>query len=741
MFTRNRIHLVTALAAVFISGLAARGAAAQGALSQPFFGSKTESTSAPAPGQEVQVEFHANKASVHPGDNFVVAVVLNHAAGWHSWPSLAQDVLPKEIAEFVIRTEAGVAGAIPAWVRAIGAPQWPEPHNAPVANPLGGKPIEVKTYQGRAIVYLPILVAPDAASGEQSLDLRAFFQACNEVMCLAPRTETATLSFTVVPIGRPIAEPRPSGSDSPERTEGDASSGENDELFSAFDPSSFAAMAAASPTGQGVSADGADGGTTNPDSSRNFATDAPEAHGSDSRATAENTSPARSFFGIDIPRGDGIVGIALLAVLAMLGGFILNLTPCVLPVIPIKVMTLSQHAGSPGKAIRLALWMSAGVIAFWLGIGLPVAVFGAATDPSRIFGIWWVTLGIGLLITAMAVGIMGLFTINLPQRVYMVNPKADSAGGSFLFGVMTAVLGLPCFGFVAGALLAGAATLPAVVVLVIFGSLGVGMALPYLVLAAKPSLVDRLPRTGPASELVKQVMGLLMMAAAAYFIGAGLIGLVSEQPWMSRQLHWWAALLFAAIAGGWLMLRTFQITTCPIRRTVFSIGSIGLVALAALYVADSTRGARQNYLLREAAFAAAGGDDGGLVPGVWNEYDPEKVDAAIASGQIVVLDFTAEWCLNCKALKAAVLDRDPVRSVLAGKDVIPVEVDLTSTKAPGWEALRALGQTGIPLLVVYGPGHESGPWQANAYTSPQVMEAIEKARGAAGATVKAVSAR
>jgi thiol:disulfide interchange protein len=110
----------------------------------------------------------------------------------------------------------------------------------------------------------------------------------------------------------------------------------------------------------------------------------------------------------------------------------------------------------------------------------------------------------------MGIGIMGLFTIQLPAAVYAVNPKAETAWGSFLFGVMTAVLGLPCFGFVAGALLAGAATLPASTVMLVFASIGVGMAAPYLVLSAKPSLLRHLPRTGPASELVKQVMGLLL---------------------------------------------------------------------------------------------------------------------------------------------------------------------------------------------------------------------------------------
>jgi thiol:disulfide interchange protein len=275
-------------------------------------------------------------------------------------------------------------------------------------------------------------------------------------------------------------------------------------------------------------------------------------------------------------------------------------------------------------------------------------------------------------------------------------------------------------------LLAGAATLPTSVILIIFGSLGVGMAAPYLVLSAKPGLVEKLPRTGPASELVKQVMGLLLLAAAAYFIGSGLIALVSERPWMARQLHWWAVALFGAAAGVWLLVRTVQITSKAAPRFVFTIVAVVIGAVGVLYAMDSTAKARENYQDRAAAIAAAGGE-GQLITTTWIDYSPELLERARSEGYIVVLDFTAEWCLNCKALKAAVLNREPVKSALASDRIISMTVDLTSTKAPGWEKLRELGQTGIPLLVVYGPGLDE-PWQSNAYTAQQVMDALEAAR-------------
>jgi len=605
----------------------------------------------------VTVSAEASAAEAAPGAQLAIAVVLDHALHYHTWPSADQDVLPEAIAEFAIRTSIEVGQVDPALADTLQI-QWPKPNVNPVPDVTGaGATVDVPTYSGRAVAFIPVQIAEAATEGTLEVPLFVTYQACDESSCLPPESEEIVVSIQIK-----------QGADSVTTAP----------LFDGFDPSVF---------------------------------------GSDQAVAEATAGPGsrREFFGIALPSGEGALGLVITGLLAALGGFILNLTPCVLPVIPIKVMTISQHASKPAEALKLGLWMAAGVVAFWIGIGLPVAFVSSVTDPSRLFGIWWVTLGIGLIIGAMGVGIMGLFVINLPQKVYMVNPKADSAWGSFVFGVMTAVLGLPCFGFVAGALLAGAATMPATLILTIFACLGIGMALPYLVLSAKPGWVEKIPRTGPASELVKQVMGLLLLAAAAYFIGAGAIGFVSERPgmaasmpWWFKTAHWWVIALCAAAAGVWLLVRTFQITERPAPRVVIAAVALVIGGVAVAYAADTTDKARNN---------------------IWVAFDEAALEAARAQGQVVVVDFTAEWCLNCKALKAAVLTRQPVKGELLGSGVTPMVADLTSTRAPGWEKLRSLGQTGIPLLVIYGPGLDE-PWQSNAYTSQQVMDALERARGA-----------
>ena len=612
---------------------------------------------------EVLTEILATQKRVAPGSEFAIGIVLDHARNWHTWPSEAQDVLPASVAEFAIRTAIIPVGERPEWVDRAGPIQWPEPKE--VSNPLMDPPT-VKSYAGRAVAYIPVIVSADAELGTRTLEFTVLFQACDDTQCLQPEEHTLSIDIEIVSLDDLAGTGGAAGAD-----------------FEKFDPTVFAEMR---------SGDGFD------------------LWGEASARVAQGSRP--SFLGFVIPDLGGAGGLVLLGLFAMLGGFILNLTPCVLPVIPIKIMTISQHAQSPGKSLVLGLWMALGVVAFWVGIGVPAAIFSAFADPSRIFGIWWITMGIGVLIAAMALGLMGMFEIRLPRAVYMVEPRAENAWGSFLFGVMTAVLGLPCFGFVAGALLAGAATMPAWQVMLIFTGIGVGMALPYLVLSANPKLLKKMPKAGPASDLVKQVMGLLLLAAGAYFIGAGTLALlpsvgVVQLPWWGTVVHWWLVALFAVAAGGWLIVRTVAITPKWGRRVAFGVVGLLLGGAAVAYAGLTTKDARENF---------------------WVPYSEEALAQHRAAGRTVVMDFTAEWCLNCKALKRAVLNVNPVRTELLRSDVVAMTVDLTSTNAPGWDKLRELGYTGIPVLVIYGP-ETDGPWSANAYTSGQVMEAIGRARG------------
>jgi suppressor for copper-sensitivity B len=607
---------------------------------------------------EVSTTVVPSVTTTSPGSTMVIAVTLNHADGYHTWPN--QPIIPEELGDFPA-TATTISIIEPADLEALGIEvgpiQWPDTHTVQVR--FLGPPIDLQTYDGDATAYIPIRIADDAQLADVQLTIESFYQACDDFTCLAPTADQNSFTLTIADTAETPAQ---------------------NDLFADFNPAIFSD---------------------------------PDAWEASTTATTQITaSNQRQFLGLFVlPPIDTPAGFAIIALAAAVGGFILNLTPCVLPVIPLKVMTITNHAGeSKTRALKLGMMMALGVIAFWFGIGIPVAFVADFVDPSIIFGVWWVTLIIGLLIALMGLGIMGLFTIKLPQSTYMINPKADSMSGSFLFGIMTAILGLPCFGFVAGALLAGAATMESWQVLTIFFSLGFGMAFPYLVLTLNPKWMDKIPKTGPASELVKQVMGLLMLAAAAYFLGTTAISISSSQswstPWWFKTIHWWIIAFFGLAAGLLLIVRTIQITKSAPRRFIFSTIAL-LVTAGGISVAANQTSHQYHYF--------------------WQPYSQAALSNSLISGKVVVLDFTAEWCLNCKTLEATVLSRNPVKQLLLSPEVVPLVADLTSTSAPGWDKLKELGQTGIPLLAVYEPGNPDPIWLSNAYSPSQVVDAIEMA--------------
>lgn len=210
-----------------------------------------------------------------------------------------------------------------------------------------------------------------------------------------------------------------------------------------------------------------------------------------------------------------ILGIAAVA------GFLMNFTPCVLPVIPLKILSLQAHARNPAKCFALGVIFGLGIVAFFAFLGLLMAGLLGVTpiDWGQMWSSPWLSGGMGLFILAMGLGMLGLFVIQLPQAVYLFNPQSDTYTGSFFMGVFAAVLSTPCTGPLLGATIAwvaGQGPLLAFATLVV---MGVGMAAPYVVLTARPALLEKLPRSGPGSELIKQVMGVLLIAIATYFLG------------------------------------------------------------------------------------------------------------------------------------------------------------------------------------------------------------------------------
>lgn len=674
------------LAALTLLGLLASPAPAQ--TSRDFLGGQPTTAGRPDDSAQPPVTFSTELSTdrVAPGDTLVVAVKFAHKENWHT--NLAEPVVPPELEGFVpvpttISPAASSAGSLE-----FGPIQWPEPYEANVDFLLSGDPVQYLVYHGQATAFVPVKVSANAQPGATiDVAIRIGYQACDDQICMMPTGETVNVSVEIVPVGGAT----------PSSAAG---------VFAGFDPAAFQRT-----EGWGTNAQ-VDTATT---------TTGPAAE----IEPVEAASATGSLLGFSI--GSGLLPLALLS---FLGGMILNLTPCVLPVIPIKVLTLTQHAGEQkGKALKLGLAMAAGVVAFWLALGIPTALVTSIVDPSRLFGYWWVTIPLGFIIVLLAMGLMGLFTLSLPQTAYRFNPKADNLSGSFGFGVMTGVLGLPCFGVAAGGIIPIAASLGEIATIVIFTMIGVGMAAPYLVLAAFPQLLRRVPKTGPGSELVKQVLGLLLAGFGLYFFGTGVRALTKTYPYTADVLHLYALAALAIAAGLWLAYQTFRITKSPAKRGVFGLVGLGL-AFATFYgVAGSTSKHREAYFERKEAMAAAQLEQPVTVlTTVWNEYTPALLNEVESRGMVAFIDFTADWCINCKVFESTVLDQQPTRNLLREDDVAMVKVDLTGSNPDGDQLLAELGRVGIPTWAVVGPGVDS-PIIINAYNAGEVARAIQAARG------------
>lgn len=621
--------------------------------------SQPPSVMGPDGGGPVSLRVVVSKSPVRPGDQVAIGVIFDLASGWHlhtNDPKLTPSMVKEKFKPYATVVEVRTATGASA-----GPIQWPPVHSVDVDLAGTGRAEPYEVFDGLAPIFVPLVVGEDAGPiVEVGIDIE--WQACDDVGCMMPERRSETVRIPVAAIGA-----------TEEPIEGATAA--DPAAFEAFDISVFARVAE---FGESVAAARRDEGAKFNVFGREFTVDT-----------------------------SGAAGLVALLLLAVVGGFVLNLTPCVLPVIPIKILGLSQAASNPARCLMLGVVMSAGVVAFWLGIGGAITFISGFTAVNTLFQQPWFSIVVSVVIAVMALGMLGLFSARLPQWVYRINPRHDSVHGSFLFGVMTAVLSTPCTAPFMGSAAAWATQQRSVITLATFGAIGLGMALPYLVLSANPKWVNKVPRTGPASELVKQVMGLLMLGVAVFFLGTGVGPLmmkeVGDPP---LRAHWWLVAACVVGASGLLIFRTFRLTRRPIRR--------GVIAVSALALAFGS-----------VAFAIEQNDRG---PVNWQAWTPARFEAARATGKVVVVDFTAEWCLNCKALEASVLHRDEVAAVLNGEDVIAMKVDITAGYPEGVAFMKELEWANIPLLAIFGPG-TAEPAKYDSYTQSTVLEAIKRASG------------
>lgn len=408
--------------------------------------------------------------------------------------------------------------------------------------------------------------------------------------------------------------------------------------------------------------------------------------------------------------------LALLS--GLLGGLILNIMPCVLPVISLKIFGFVRQAGNdPRLVFRHGLAFCGGIFLFFLGLGGVVAAInaqgGSASWGSQ-FQNPWFNVGMCSVIFLFALNLFGVFEIVLPGKAANAMENAGSQegyAGSFFQGVFSTLLATSCSAPFLGAALGFTIGQPAVVTLLIFAAIAGGMSAPYLLLSAKPGWMKILPKPGMWMERVKQFMGFPLLAAMIW-----LLGVVGSQKGTDGML-WLGAFLLCLALAAWIYGAFCGPLTKPGRRTL-ALLFVVLIPIAGGFTflgkkfASSAPGPRQ---------AEAGG-----IP--WVDFSAKALEELRAQGKPVFLDFTADWCLNCKYYEKTAIDVPAVREAFKKFGIVPMRADWTAPNPEIKAALKSFGRNAVPFYVLY-PAHGAEPLVLGDFLTQQILlDAFAQAR-------------
>ncbi|MDP7152481.1 MAG: protein-disulfide reductase DsbD family protein [Paracoccaceae bacterium] len=397
--------------------------------------------------------------------------------------------------------------------------------------------------------------------------------------------------------------------------------------------------------------------------------------------------------------GPGLSELAWIALIALLGGFILNAMPCVLPVLSIKVSSVLKAEGRDRREIRIGFLFSA------LGVVVFMWVLAAILFALKLIGI---SVGWGLqfqnpafvafiffILAAFSANLFGLYEISLPPALSKRLSGSGNSGkgyvADFLTGVFGAVLATPCSAPFLGTAVAFALAGRGIDILVVFTALGLGLSLPYLFFALYPNMVTKLPKPGRWMIVLKLVLAVLLAITSAWllFVLIGLSGIKAG----------------GVIVAGAVLALLLVVKSRWIGAAILSVATVVGIAMLPLTETEVS----------------------GTGQIAWVEFDRPQIARLVSQGETVFVDVTADWCLTCKANKALVLERDPVLSVLNSDAVVAMQADWTQPDKRIGAFLESHDRFAIPFNAVFGPSAPQGIVLPEILTTTSVLEAIETA--------------
>ena len=413
--------------------------------------------------------------------------------------------------------------------------------------------------------------------------------------------------------------------------------------------------------------------------------------------------------------GTGATALPLILVLAVLGGLILNLMPCVLPVLSVKLLHLVGHGGGETRQVRYGfIASSTGIVFSFLGLAAVLVALKAAGATVG-WGIQyqqpWFLITMTLVVTLFACNLWGFFEFQLPRLIADMGERSSHVhglAGHFLSGIFAMLLATPCSAPFLGTAVAFALSRGAIEIFAVFAALGMGLALPYLAMAAAPGMATRLPKPGPWMVKLRFVLGFALAATGI----------------------WLLTIIASLIGGGAAAIGALMVAVGTVlylrrrwRHWFERAGGISIALISALAVMAFLIPAK----LPESPVPGKLKADIGN--GQWSPFDGAAIADLVASGKIVFVDVTAEWCITCLINKTLVLNQGRVKERLAAGDVVSMRADWTQPDDAISAYLASFQRYGIPFNAVYGPALPDGFVLPELLTKQAVLDALDRAIG------------
>ena len=402
--------------------------------------------------------------------------------------------------------------------------------------------------------------------------------------------------------------------------------------------------------------------------------------------------------------------LILAAIFGIIGGAILNIMPCVLPVLSIKLISIINHSNAPLSRIRFAFFATIlGILAsflFFASFTIAVISSGNSLGWGLQFQDPYFLIFLITILTLFSANLLGLFEISFQQILAnFLNQKITEGENernifipNFLSGILAVLLATPCSAPFLGSAISFALVSDSATILTIFMAIGLGFAAPYIILIFSPKLISLLPKPGNWMVKVKKIMALFLILTIIWLIYV-----------LSNNIGDLAAIFAAGLS-------TLVILSFKIKSNFFRALAVGMLIISTFTLPQDFQTPTSKSAADKKYEAA------------WQKFSEEKLTQYVNEGKVVLVDITADWCLTCKFNKVRVLNRKEIMELLESGQIIGLRSDLTKPNQKILNYMKSKGRFAIPFNAVYGPAAKNGLLASELLSKKELLELINQAK-------------